>query len=81
MHVVHARSVMTLEEALDRVGRMIGQALDWTFLESFLPATQDPQFRKSALASSFLAVLELAKRGRLEFVQEEAFAPIKLRAA
>ena len=81
MHVVHARSVMTLEEALDRVGGMIGQALDWTFLESFLPSTQDPQFRKSALASSFLAVLELAKRGRLHFVQDEAFAPIQVKAA
>jgi segregation and condensation protein A len=81
MHIVHARAVMTLEEALERVGRMIGQALDWTFLESFLPSTQDPQFRRSALASSFLAVLELARRGRLEFVQEEAFAPIMLKVA
>ena len=81
MHVVHARAVMTLEEALDRVGRMIGQALDWTFLESFLPSTQDPQFRKSALASSFLAILELAKRGRLQFVQDEAFAPIQVKVA
>ena len=81
MHVVHARAVMTLEEALDRLGRMIGQALDWTVLESFLPATQDPQFRKSALASSFLAILELAKRGRLEFIQDEAFAPIQVKAA
>ena len=81
MHVVHARAVMTLEEALDRLGRMIGQALDWTVLETFLPATQDPQFRKSALASSFLAILELAKRGRLEFIQDEAFAPIQVKAA
>ena len=81
MHVVHARSVMTLEEALDRVGRMIGAALDWTFLESFLPSTQDPQFRRSSLASSFLAMLELARRGRLEFAQDEAFAPIRLKAA
>ena len=81
MHVVHARSVMTLEEAIDRVGRMIGAAIDWTFLESFLPTTQDAQFRRSALASSFLAMLELARRGRLEFAQDEAFAPIKLKAA
>jgi segregation and condensation protein A len=81
LHVVHARSVMTLEEALDRVGRMIGTALDWTFLETFLPRTQDPQFRRSALASSFVAMLELARRGRLDFAQAEAFAPIKLRAA
>lgn len=81
MHVVHARAVMTLEEALDRIGKLIGQALDWTVLETFLPSTQDPQFRKSALASSFLAILELAKRGRLEFVQEDAFAPIKVKVA
>jgi segregation and condensation protein A len=81
MHVVHARAVMTLEEALDRVGRMIGLALDWTFLESFLPASQDPRFRRSALASSFLAMLELARLGRLEFEQAEAFTPIRLKAA
>ena len=81
MHVVHARSVMTLEEAIERVARMIGTALDWTFLESFLPQTQDPQFRRSALASSFLAMLELARRGRLQFAQDESFGPIKLKAA
>jgi segregation and condensation protein A len=81
MHVVHARAVMTLEEAIERVGRMIGMALDWTFLESFLPATQDPQFRRSALASSFVAALELARRGRLDIAQDEPFAPIKLKAA
>jgi segregation and condensation protein A len=81
MHVVHARSVMTLEEALERVSRMIGGALDWTVLESFLPTTQDPQFRRSSLASSFLAMLELARRGRLEFAQDDAFGPIRLKAA
>ena len=81
MHVVHARAVMTLEEAIERVSRMIGAALDWTFLESFLPASQDPQFRRSALASSFVAALELARRGRLDIAQDEPFAPVKLRAA
>jgi segregation and condensation protein A len=81
MHVVHARSVLTLDEAIERVGRMIGMALDWTSLESFLPATQDPQFRRSCLASSFLAMLELARVGRLDFAQDETFGPIKLKAA
>jgi segregation and condensation protein A len=81
MHVVHARAVMTLDEAIERVSKMIGMALDWTFLESFLPSSQDPQFRKSALASSFLAALELARRGRLDIAQDEPFAPIKLKAA
>ena len=81
MHVVHARSVMTLDEAIERVGKMIGMALDWTVLESFLPSTQDPQFRRSCLASSFLAALELARRGRLELAQDEPFAPIRLRVS
>ena len=81
MHVVHARSVMTLEEAIERVSRMIGSAIDWTFLESFLPVSQDPQFRRSALASSFVAALELARRGRLDIAQDEPFAPVKLKAA
>jgi segregation and condensation protein A len=81
LHVVHARSVMTLEEAIERVAKMIGTALDWTFLEAFLPATQDPRFRRSALASSFLAALELARRGRLDIQQDEPFAPIMLKVA
>src|SRR4051812_19354487 len=81
LHVVHARSVMTLEEAIERVARMIGMALDWTALETFLPPSQDPQFRRSSLASSFLAALELARRGRLDMAQDEPFAPIRLRAA
>jgi segregation and condensation protein A len=81
MHVVHARSVMTLDEAIDRVGRMIGMAIDWTTLESFLPETSDPQLRRSALASSFLAALELARLGRVAIDQDEAFSPIRLKAA
>src|SRR3954469_20453238 len=81
MHVVHARSVMTLDEAIERVAKMIGMAVEWTVLESFLPSTQDPQFRRSALASSFLAALELARRGRLEIAQDGPFAPIHLKVA
>ena len=81
MHVVHARAVMTLDEAIDRVAKMIGMAIEWTAIEAFLPITDDPQLRKSALASSFLAALELARRGRLDIAQDEAFAPIHLRVA
>lgn len=81
MHIVHARAVMTLEEAIERVSRMIGRALDWTALECFLPASEDPRFRRSSLASSFLAMLELARLGRLEFAQDGPFAPISVKAA
>ena len=80
-HVVSRRPVMTLEAALQRVEQLLGASIEWTAIEAFLPVTQDDEFRKSALASSFLAALELAKRGRLELEQETAFAPLYVRAA
>ena len=79
MHVVKRRAVMTLEEALDRVSAMLGHALDWTRLEAFLPHDAEPALRRSALASSFLAMLELAKQGRVELQQETSFAPLMVK--
>jgi segregation and condensation protein A len=81
LHVVHKRNVMTLEEAIDRIARLIGTAIDWRSIERFLPETDDPVFRKSSLASSFLAMLELARQGRVQFEQDEAFAPLMIRRA
>jgi len=81
MHVVAHRAVMTLEDAIQRVAALLGQALDWTTLEAFLPATGDPQFRKSALASSFVAALELARQGRLQLEQQESFGELLVRKA
>lgn len=80
LHVVKKRAVMTLEEALERVSTMIGQAINWTDIHSFLPSFADPQLRRSALASSFVAALELARRGTLDLQQEDSFAPLYLRA-
>ena len=79
MHVVKKRQVMTLEEALERVSAMIGRAVDWTSIEAFLPIAAEPALRKSALASSFVAALELAKRGAVDLQQEATFAPLLLR--
>ncbi len=81
MHVVHDRRVMTLDDAIERVSRLIGAHLDWTVLEAFLPASDDAAFLKSALASSFVAALELARQGRVEIAQDGPFAPLKVRAA
>ena len=81
MHVVSRRPVMTLEAALRRVETMLGHMLDWTALERFLPDTADPQLARSSRASSFLALLELAKQGRLELRQAEAFDTLWVRAA
>ena len=81
IHVVGRRPVMTLEEALIRVERMIGMKVEWTRIEDFLPETEDGEFRRSALASSFVAALELARKGRLELDQEAPFSPLYVRAA
>ena len=81
VHLVARRPVMTLEEALLRIERLLGAKLEWSEIRSFLPDTQDPGFRKSALASSFVATLELARQGRLELDQAAPFAPLYVRAA
>ena len=81
IHVVSRRPVMTLDEALDRVATLLGARLDWTEIRSFLPDTQDGEYRRSALASSFVAALELARQGRIELDQDAAFAPLYVRAA
>jgi segregation and condensation protein A len=81
IHVISRRPVMTLEEALLRVERLLGGEVEWSEIRSFLPETQDSEFRKSALASSFVATLELARQGRLEIDQKSPFAPLYVRAA
>ena len=83
VHMVANRKVMTLESALARMGSLLGMALDWMELSAFLPVGQgdwaDPRLRRSALASSFVAALELAKQGKAELVQEQVFGPLRLR--
>lgn len=80
MHIVQRRPVMTLEQAIERVSRMLGLVIDWTSLEAFLPSDASGHYRRSALASSFVAALELARQGRVSLMQEKAFSPLMLRA-
>ncbi len=80
LHIVPDREVMTLEDALARVAALVGERLDWTRLESFLPPAASARLRRSALASSLLAALELARQGRVELRQAGPFAPLLLRA-
>ena len=81
IHLVRERAVMTLESALGRVAAMLGVTMDWMTLEEFLPPYADPQLRRSALASSFVAALELARQGKAEIAQDETFGELRLRAA
>jgi segregation and condensation protein A len=79
VHMVRERPVMTLDSALDRVSAMLGVRIDWTELREFLPPHAEPRLRRSALASSFVAALELARRGKAELRQEAVFGPLLLR--
>ncbi|URW76903.1 segregation/condensation protein A [Sphingomonas donggukensis] len=81
MHVVADRDVMTLDVAIARVSELIGIRIDWSTIESFLPHGASGSYRRSALASSFVAALELARQGRIDLQQASAFAPLYLRAA
>ncbi len=76
---VSDRPVMTLDSALDRVSAMLGVTLEWMEIRDFLPRHAEPALRKSALASSFVAALELARLGRAEIAQEGAFEPLRIR--
>ena len=81
VHVVAHRPVMTLEDALVRLERMVGQAYDWQALRSFLPQSSDAGYRRSSLASSFVAALELARLGKVRLRQDEPFGDLMVRAA
>lgn len=79
-YAVRRRPVFSLEEALDRLEAMLGTALDWTVLSSFLPdGITDEDFRRSSVASSFVAALELTRLGKTELSQADSFAPLFLR--
>ncbi|KUO54491.1 MAG: chromosome segregation protein ScpA [Sphingomonadales bacterium BRH_c42] len=79
IYQVRDRMVMTLDSAIDRVSAMLGVTLEWMDLRDFLPPHADPSLRKSALASSFVAALELARLGRAEIAQDEIFGAMRLR--
>lgn len=81
VHLVARRPVITLDAALHHLERMIGIRLDWAELSDFLPADYDGPLRRSAIASSFVAALELARQGRVMLRQEGAFDPLYLKAA
>ena len=79
VHMVAERPVVTLESALQRVSAMLGVTVEWLDILSFLPSDAEPRLRKSALASSFVAALELAKMGKAEMRQDEVFGQLEIR--
>jgi len=73
--------IFPLETALERLRGMIGHGGGWADLAGFLPPGWRAAGgrRRSALASTFAASLELVKQGQAELRQLDTFAPIMLR--
>jgi segregation and condensation protein A len=72
----------TMEEALKRLQAMLGKMPDWASLESFLPTSLGTAFeRRSAVASTVAATLELVREGHLQLRQGKPFGPIFIKSA
>ena len=66
--------VLLIEEARERLERMLGRIGDWSGLSKLLPFEwSGGERRRSALASTLLACLELARDGRIEIRQLKPF--------
>ena len=74
------RSVWSLTEARGELERLLGMTLDWAPLDRLLAEfLADPELRRTALASSFTASLEMTREGTLEIRQAKSFAPLLVR--
>ena len=81
LHQVVRRSLVTLEAAIAAIEARVRELGDWTAIAEFLPATFDEAYRRSALASTMVGSLELARRGVIDLRQDAPFGPILVKAA
>ena len=79
---VRPPKIMSIEEAIARLLPKINNVTEWTNLRSFLPVLDDqtPIMRKSVIAGTFVACLELAKRGILSIKQDDAYGELSLKS-
>ena len=78
---VAATRLFSVQDALERLRGLVGRSPDWTVLQSFLPSgLGTPLDRRSAVASHFVASLELAKQGILTIRQANAYAPVYIKS-
>jgi segregation and condensation protein A len=74
------RTVWSIKEAREELERLLGMACDWAPLDQLLAEfLYEPELRRTALASSFTATLEMTREGTLELRQAKLFAPLLVR--
>src|SRR5205823_10970391 len=74
---IAAPAFHSLDEALHHLAQFVGHVPEWRELSGFLPPElRGGVLRRSALASTFAATLELARSRRIELRQDRIFGPI-----
>lgn len=74
------REVWSVREARERLEKMFGGTVNWSILENYLEDyLHDAEMRKTAIASSFGATLELSREGYIEIRQAQPFSPLYVR--
>ncbi len=90
LYTIEPFMLHSVETAIERLSQMIGRLPVWTLLSQFLPAfdagriaggEQRRLVGRSAVAATFGATLELAKRGIVRIRQDGNFEPIYIRSA
>ncbi len=75
-----ARPVWSIQDARERLEVILGTSLDWAPIdELIMQFLEDPQMKRTVLASSLSASLELTREGLAELRQKKAFAPLYVR--
>jgi segregation and condensation protein A len=78
-----SRRAYPLETARKKLEQALARLEEWRAIEGLAPATEvgpEAPPAESYLASTFGAALELAREGKIELRQAEAFAPLFVRA-
>lgn len=79
---ITAPELYSVEVALERLREQLGRMPDWQSLSAFLPpGLSGGLVMKSALASTFVATLELVREGKLLLRQSGPYAQIFVRNA
>jgi segregation and condensation protein A len=77
------RRAFPLESARKKLEQALARLEEWSAIDAVTPASEagpDAPPRESYLASTFGAALELAREGKMELRQADAFAPLFVRA-
>jgi segregation and condensation protein A len=75
-----AMTYFSVQNALERLARLVGSLPDWSTLEAFLPeGLSDGLQHRAAVSATLVASLEMARGGAVVLRQDQEFGPILLR--